>query len=209
MTIIALFILIIFSAIVLIPFVNVHRKGMIAVLAVIGVAILSGIIAFRALAGTDSEYLFRGSLVTGKIPVRIDALSGLFILIINFTFITGAIYGLQYMKAYKEQRSNLSLHCISFILCQSSLLRICSLQNTIAFLTAWEIMHLYSFILIIFEHNKRETLYSEINFLTHSHICIMFLTLVFIWVALKKKRGQSHYFPGGKKCNSVLKRTNT
>ena len=186
MTIIALFILIIFSAIVLIPFVNVHRKGMIAVLAVIGVAILSGIIAFRALAGTDSEYLFRGSLVTGKIPVRIDALSGLFILIINFTFITGAIYGLQYMKAYKEQRSNLSLHCISFILCQSSLLCICSLQNTIAFLTAWEIMALSSFILIIFEHNKRETLDAGINFLIQSHICIMFLTLGFIWVALKK-----------------------
>ena len=46
-------------------------------------------------------------------------------------------------------------------------------------------MALSSFILIIFEHNKRETLNAGINFLIQSHICIMFLTLGFIWVALK------------------------
>ena len=117
--------------------------------------------------------------------MRIDALSGWFILIINFTFITGAFYGMQYMKAYRTQKANLSLHCISFILLQASLISICSLQNTIVFLIAWEIMALSSFILIIFEHNKRETLNAGINFLIQSHVCIMFLTLGFIWVALK------------------------
>src|SRR6185295_13437015 len=48
-----------------------------------------------------------------------------------------------------------------------------------------EIMALSSFMLIIFEHNKRDTLNAGINFLIQSHICIMFLTLGFIWVALK------------------------
>lgn len=184
MEIITAFIIIIFLAVLLIPFVGVQWKGMITVTAVIVVAILSSIIAFRALSGTVSEYLFQGSLVTGEIPVRIDALSGLFIFIINFTFITGAIYGLQYMKIYRAQKANLSLHCISFILCQASLISICSLQNTIVFLIAWEIMALSSFILIIFEHKKSETLNAGINFLIQSHICIMFLMLGFIWVAL-------------------------
>ena len=185
MTIITTFIVIILSAIVLIPFVNVQWKGLITVTTVTAIAILSSIIAFQALAGENSEYLFQGSLVTGKIPVRIDALSGWFILIINFTFITGAFYGLQYMKPYRSQKDNLSLHCISFILVQASLISICSLQNTIAFLIAWEIMALSSFILVIFEHYKRETLSAGINYLIQSHICIMFLTLGFIWVALK------------------------
>ena len=185
MTIITAFIVIILSAIVLIPFVSVQWKGMITVTTVTTIAILSSIIAFRALTGENSEYLYQGSLVTGIIPVRIDALSGWFILIINFTCITGAFYGMQYMKPYRSQKSNLSLHCISFILVQSSLISICSLQNTIAFLIAWEIMALSSFILIIFEHNKRETLNAGINFLIQSHICIMFLTLGFIWVALR------------------------
>jgi hydrogenase-4 component B len=185
MVIIAAFILIILLAIVLIPFVNVQWKGMITVTAVSVVAILSSIIAFGALSGTNYDYLFQGSLVTGRIAVRVDALSGLFISIINFTFITGALYGLQYMKAYRTQKSNLTLHCICFILVQASLIAICSLQNSIAFLIAWEIMALSSFILIVFEHNRRETLNAGINFLIQSHICIMFLTLAFIWVALK------------------------
>ncbi|MBK5273078.1 MAG: hypothetical protein JJE22_18920, partial [Bacteroidia bacterium] len=89
MAIITAFIVIILSAIVLISFVPVQWKGMIAVSVVIVIATLSSIIAFRSLAGADSEYMFQGSLVTGIIPVRIDALSGWFIFIINFTFITG------------------------------------------------------------------------------------------------------------------------
>ena len=185
MTIIAAFILTILSAIVLIPFVSVRWKGMISVAVVSLIAILTSITAFHALNGDSSEYLFQGSLITGKIPVRIDALSGWFILIINFTCITGAFFGLQYMKAYESQKSNLALHCISYILVQSSLIAICSLQNTIAFLIAWEIMALSSFMLIIFEHQKRATLYAGINFLIQSHICIMFLTLGFIWVTMR------------------------
>ncbi len=185
MAIITAFVVIILSAILLIPFVPVRWKGMITVAAVIIIAILSSILSFHALAGESVEYIFQGSLVTDKIPVRIDALSGWFILIINFTFITGAFYGLQYMKAYRSQKSNLSLHCISYILVQSSLIAICSLQNTIAFLVAWEVMALSSFILIIFEHYKRATLNAGINFLIQSHIGIMFLTLGFIWVAMR------------------------
>lgn len=185
MTIIDAFIVIILTAILLIPLVRVQWKGMITVGTVIAIAMLSSMIAFHALAGENAELLFQGSLVTGKIPVRIDALSGWFILIINFTFITGAIYGLHYMKPYKSQKANLSLHCISFILVQASLISICSLQNMIAFLIAWEIMALSSFILVIFEHYKRDTLNAGINFLIQSHICIMFLTLGFMWVAFR------------------------
>jgi len=192
MGIVATFILVILLTVALIPFVTVQWKGMITVTAAIIVTVLSSIIAVKALSGEDVEYLFNGSLVTGKIPIRVDALSGLFILIINFTFLTGAFYGLQYMKAYRTQKANLSLHCISFILVQSSLIGICSLQNSIAFLVAWEIMALSSFILIIFEHNKRETLDAGINFLIQSHICIMLLMLGFIWVALKMNSYDFH-----------------
>ncbi|MBI5373474.1 MAG: hypothetical protein HZA79_15730 [Sphingobacteriales bacterium] len=185
MAIIAAFIFVILSAMALIPWVNVRWKGIVTVAAVCLLALLSSRIAVGALSGNEFEYIFRGSAVTGPIPVRVDALSGFFILIINFTFITGAFFGLQYMKAYREQSTGISLHGISFILAQAGLLGICSLQHSIAFLTAWEIMALSSFILIIFEHNKRETIKTGINFLVQSHICIMLLTLAFIWVAMR------------------------
>lgn len=183
MTIIAAFIFIIFTAILLVPMVSVPWKGMITVATTAIIATLSSIIAIQALAGDNTAIVFTGTMVTGKIPVRIDALSGWFILVINFTCLSGALYGLYYMKAYQTQKDNLSIHCVSYILMQASLLCICSLQNMLAFLIAWEIMALSSFILVIFEHQKRETLKAGINFLIQSHICIMFLTLGFIWVA--------------------------
>lgn len=185
MGIITAFILTVFLAIMLVPFMSVKWKGIVTVVAVVIIAALSSIVAINGLAGKQIEYLFRGSVVTGEIPVRLDALSGFFILVINFSFLTGVFYGFHYMKVYRHQKSNLSLHAIGFILLHASLIGICSIQNTIVFLIAWEIMALSSFILIIFEHNKRSTVSAGINFLIQSHICIMFLTLGFIWVNFK------------------------
>lgn len=185
MIIITAIILTILFSLVLIPFVGVPWKGGISLLVVLVITILSSSFAVRALTGETTEYLFQGSLITGVIPLRIDALSGWFILIINFTFLTGALYGLYYMKAYKLQQANLSLHCICYILVHASLIAICSLQNMIAFLIAWETMALSSFLLVIFEHNKREVVKAGINFLIQSHVCIMFLTLGFVWVSMR------------------------
>ncbi|HXL55808.1 MAG TPA: proton-conducting transporter membrane subunit, partial [Chitinophagaceae bacterium] len=185
MEIVTPFIATILLSSLLIPFISTKWKGIITVSAICVIAVLSSIIGVQTLGGTNFEYSFAGSLITDKIPVRIDALSGWFILIINFTFITGAVYGLHYMKQYQSQTSNLSLHCVSYILVYTAIISICSLQNSIAFLTSWEIMAVGSFLLIIFEHYKKDTISAGINFLVQSHICIMFLTLGFIWVALK------------------------
>src|ERR1035437_10701142 len=43
-------------------------------------------------------------------------------------------------------------------------------------------MAITSFLLIIFEHHKMETLKAGINYLVQSHISIMFMTIGFIWV---------------------------
>ena len=179
------FILTAIIAIILIPFVDTKWKGLLAIIAVSINAILSGIFAIKALTGTNTLISFPGSFVTGEIPVRIDALSGWFILIISFTFLTGAIYGVNYMKAYKEQKANLSLHWIAYILVYISLIIITVIQNSLAFLIIWEIMALSSFILIIFEHYNKGTLKAGINFLVQSHISILFLMLPFIGVAIK------------------------
>jgi hydrogenase-4 component B len=179
------FITIVFVAVVMIPFIKVKGKGIIAVSAVFMMAIVSSIFACKALIGIESGYLLPGSFVTGPIPIRIDALSGWFILVINFTFLTGAWYGFHYMKAYRQQVNNLSLHGIAFVLVHAALLSICAIQNMIVFLIAWEIMALASFVLVIFEHQKRETLKAGINFLIQSHVSIVFIMLAFIWVACR------------------------
>ena len=176
------YIAILVLSLLVIPFLNVKWKGISTLSLVIFNAILSGYLAFPALLGEKTEIIFPGSIVTGEIPVRIDALSGWFILLINFTMITGALYGLHYMKTYRKQTANISLHCLAFLLVQASLTAICVIQNSLVFLFAWEIMTLSSFVLVIFEYYKQDTLKAGINFLIQSHAGVLFLTLGFIWV---------------------------
>jgi formate hydrogenlyase subunit 3/multisubunit Na+/H+ antiporter MnhD subunit len=177
------FILIPFIAICLIPFLQLKGKA-IAVYGVISfIAILTGYLAIQTLSGENFHLTLPGSYVSGPINLEIDALSAWFILIINFGFITGGIYGLFYMKAYIDQPKNLNLHGILFILLHASLVSLCVIQNSIAFLVAWEIMALSAFLTVIFEHEKVATLRAGINFLIQAHISILFLMIGFIWVA--------------------------
>jgi len=172
-------------AILIIPFLKVKGKGIVLFSAIVMNALLSGYLAFQPLSGQLLEFSFAGSLVTGPVNLRIDALSGWFILIINFVFITGSFYGLFYMKAYEKQKNNLTLHSIVFILLHTALIGLCVIQNSLVFLIAWEIMALSAFIAVIFEHGKMATLRAGMNYLIHSHVSILFLMFGFIWVALK------------------------
>lgn len=185
MIIIQIYVAILLLALVLIPFLEVKWKGVVTLSVVILSAILSGFAGINTLLGNTFEFLLSGTFVTGEIPIRIDALSGWFILLINFTLITGGLYGLQYMKSYREQSANLSLHCLAYLLLQASLTAICVVQNSLVFIFAWEIMALASFFLVIFEHYNQDTIKAGINYLIQAHVSILFLMLGFIWVAYR------------------------
>lgn len=145
-------------------------------------AALTSVPAIHALFNQSLELTIHGFSFFGDIPVRIDALSAWFILIINFTGITGALYGIGYMKTYRDQPYNLSMHWMLFFLFHSSMIWVCMVQQSIAFLIAWEIMSLSSFLLVIFEHQNKKTLKAGINYLIQMHISVALLTAAFIWV---------------------------
>jgi len=106
-------------------------------------------------------------------------------LIINLIFVTGGFYGLFYMKAYREQRNNLTLHSIAFLFQYTAMICICVVQNSFAFLICWEMMALSSFLVIIFEHEHIATIKAGVNYLIQAHFSILFLMIGFIWVASK------------------------
>ena len=84
--------------------------------------LLSGYFSVMALLGNEYEVILAGPIMFGNVPVRIDALSAWFILTINFTIITGALYGINYMKRYRERKNEITLHCIAFLFAQFALL---------------------------------------------------------------------------------------
>jgi hydrogenase-4 component B len=177
------FLLITLFALGLIPFLRLKGKAIVLFSAISSIATLSSILAYQVLVGEDFSIILEGSIITGDIDLKIDALSAWFILLINFGFVAGCFYGLFYMKAYKEQVKDLSLQAVLFMLLYASLLSLCVIQNSLVFLVAWEIMALSAFLSVIFEHGKSATLKGGINYLIQSHISILFLMIGFIWVA--------------------------
>jgi len=178
-------IVILLLTIILILSVNTVSKGIITLSTTIIIGLSTSFIAFKALLTSSYEIVFSGTLLFGTVPVKIDALSAWFILTINFTIITGAVYGFNYMKKYRERKNDITLHCIAFILVHFALLGICSVQNGFIFLLLWEMMAISVFILVIFEHEKPDTIKAGVNYLVQSHISIVFLMLGFIYVAYK------------------------
>ena len=166
-------------------FFKIKGRSIIALITVTAQVTLGFAVAISVFLNGPIEYSYPGSWITGEIPIRIDYLSAWFILVIGFTFLTGSWYGFQYLKKYKEQASSLTLHAFAFLIVFTALIDICIVQNGFVLLVIWEMMALGSFIIIIFEHHKTETLKAGINFLIQSHICILFLTIAFMWVKIE------------------------
>lgn len=164
------------------PFLPSKIKSSVAFFFVILIAFITSLLALSALSGSPEEFIFYGGGTFGNIRIRIDSLSAWFILIVNFTCVTGALYGIGYMKSHEDQKANSSLHWISFVVFQVSMLSVCVLHNSLAFLIAWELMSISSLLLVMFEHYKPDTLKAGINYLVQMHIGVALLSISFIWV---------------------------
>jgi formate hydrogenlyase subunit 3/multisubunit Na+/H+ antiporter MnhD subunit len=179
------YIIILLSGIFAIPFVSAKIKPLLSIISVSLVATITSFIAVWVFRSGEIELLVKGGSFFGEIPVRIDALSAWFILIINFTSVTGVLYGAGYLKSSVVQSSVISLHWILYILFQSSMLAVCMVQHSIAFILSWEIMSLSSLLLVLFDYTNPKVIKAGINYLVQMHLSVAFLTVAFIWAYFK------------------------
>lgn len=170
------------AAFIILFFIPSKLKSYVAAITVIVNAAITSWLAFSVLGGNGIELFIRGNNFFGDIPIRIDGLSAWFILIINFTSITGVIYGIGYLKYEESTPQNLTLHWFVYILFHLSMVWVCMVQHGLVFLIAWEIMSLTSMLLVIFDHNNAETIKAGISYLIQMHLSILFLTIGFIWL---------------------------
>ncbi len=160
-------------------------KPPVATASAVVISILASLLAVSAIKNNGIEIIFTLGSFIGNVPFRIDALSAWFILIISFVTLTGIIYGIGYMKAYKPLSSIASLHWVFFLLFQSSMLWVCMVQNGIAFIVVWEIMSVSSLFLVLFDHTNSRVIKSGVNYMVQMHLSVVFLTIAFIWVYFK------------------------
>lgn len=179
------FVYVVVAAAVALPFLKGRMQKALLLVAISWMAVVSSVPAWGALTGESLQWLLPGNGVTGEIPLRLDALSAWFILIINLVFITGGIYGLFYLESHKAGRNTLTLHFVSFLLLHASMLCLTVVQNSLVFIILWEIMTVTAFLAIIFEHEKWVTLKAGINFLIQSHVSLLLLMTGFLYGAIK------------------------
>jgi formate hydrogenlyase subunit 3/multisubunit Na+/H+ antiporter MnhD subunit len=110
----------------------------------------------------------------GNIEIKIDPLSAIFILMINFIFVMASLYSIGYLRK-KENDKSLNINFIAFNVLQISMLIICMIQDFMPFLIMWEIMSFSSFLLILADYEKKKNIKVALNYLVQMHIGVVFL----------------------------------
>ena len=147
------------------------------------VILITSVPALDALLHPDSPallFLARGPM--GSITFTLDSLSAFFILVTNFTVLTGLLYSNGYLSSYRETKTpaRFALHYFSYSWLHLSMLCVLMLREGTAFLISWELMAVSSFMLILFEAEKRSTLKTAVNYLIQMHVGLMLLVIAFL-----------------------------
>ena len=179
------FIIVLLSGVIVIPFIPIRIKPLLSIFVVSIIALITSALAIMGFSSTGIEYLINGGYFFGEIPLRIDALSAWFIVIINLTSVTGVIYGAGYLKSSNATTSLINFHWILYIIFQSSMVLVTIVQHSIVFVIVWEVMSLSSFLLILFDYNDPKVIKAGINYLVQMHLSVILLTVAFIWVYAK------------------------
>jgi hydrogenase-4 component B len=177
--------LIFFSGIIAIPLFPVRYKSIITVILVSVISLITSYMAVSVLRFGSLESIIPGGSVLGEIPLRIDGLSAWFILIINLTSLTGVIYGAGYLRSPHVDSAQVTLHWMLYVIFHASMLLVTVVQHSIAFIVAWELMSLSSFLLVIYDYSNPKVIRAGINYLVQMHISVVLLTVAFIWVYVK------------------------
>lgn len=174
--------IILFSGIFIIPFIPARIKSLIAVLTVALTSVITGIIAIMGFTGGGLEIIVQGGSFFGPVPLRIDALSAWFIIIINFICFTGILFGVGYLRSSSAQMPAISFHWILYILFHFSMISVTIVQHSIAFILCWEVMSLSSLFLVLNDFTNPKVVKAGVNYLVQMHISVALLTVAFIWV---------------------------
>ncbi len=142
----------------------------------LGVGIIPAIqtLSGRAIAPINASW----SMPLGSFSVGLDGLSAFFLFPILGLGAAAAIYGVGYLKSYREKKSQYSWFLFDVLI--ASMVMVVIARNALLFLVAWEIMSLSSFFLVAFENEKKEVREASWTYLIATHLGTAFLLAMFL-----------------------------
>jgi hydrogenase-4 component B len=136
--------------------------------------------AVRALGGGPAESIrLAWNVPYGAFFVQVDALTAFFLIPIFGLSALCAVYGVDYLAAWRGKKS-FGASWFFFNLLVASMVLVVLARNAVLFLTAWELMALTSFFLVTFEDEKESVREAGWTYLVASHLGTAFLLVMFI-----------------------------
>lgn len=139
---------------------------------------LVGLAGLAALAAGLWALMADGS-VTATLPlglpwqpwrVRVDALSGLFLMIIGLVTVAVGIYGRSYVRGYERGRDSLTALGGFTGLFLTGMLLVTLADDAFLFMVAWEVMSLSSYFLVAFQHEYAANRRAAFLYLLMAHV---------------------------------------
>ncbi len=147
-------------------------------LAVCGVAALAA--GLLALAGdTTTTAILPLGLPWLPWHVRLDPLSGVFLLILGAVLVPVAIYGPGYTRVFRNGKDSLAALGVFTGLFVTGMLGVVLANDAFLFMVAWELMSLASYFLVTFQHEVAEHRRAAFLYLLMAHIAGLAILLSF------------------------------
>jgi formate hydrogenlyase subunit 3/multisubunit Na+/H+ antiporter MnhD subunit len=121
----------------------------------------------------------------GQLSFAIDRLSAFFLVPIFGLSAVAALYGVDYLKAYRGRPATPAAFFF-FNLLTVAMAAVVTARNGLAFLLAWEVMSLASFLLVTFEDEKRQVRRAGWIYLAATHVGTAFLLPLLLLVDLQR-----------------------
>lgn len=145
-------------------------------LLILGGCLIAAVPALRVLmapAGASAELVRRGPWAFG-----LDPLSSWFVLVIMAVGAATAAYGVPYLAPERGHRDVTASHALVAVLLVA-LLGVVIAQTAVAFLTAWEIMAVSAYLLILFEREDPQVRRAAFVYLILTHLSMLALLAMF------------------------------
>jgi formate hydrogenlyase subunit 3/multisubunit Na+/H+ antiporter MnhD subunit len=145
------------------------------------VACVLGLIAtVPVLFGAPAETLrLAWNVPYGAFFVEVDALSAFFLLPIFSLSALAAVYGTEYLQAWRGRKS-LGATWFFYNLLVASMVLVVLARNGVLFLVAWETMALTSYFLVTLDHEQDTVREAGWTYLVASHLGTAFLLVMFV-----------------------------
>ncbi len=144
----------------------------------VGGGVLGILQAFGSLSGAPVAWRAGWQVPLGEASLYVDPLAAVFLLPISALSLLAAVYGMLYLKPRLEGR-HAGLVWWNFNLLTASMAVVVTARHALLFLVAWEVMSLVSFLLVLFEHKRREVREAAWIYLVATHLGTAFLLVLF------------------------------